>query len=391
MDQYPIATNYWQILIMMLSLFLGITFAILQYKVFKIGRFLSLFYFLWHTIFCIVYYVFSLHSNADSTEYYAQSLEIERSFNLGTISIYYLTSIFSKTFGLSYFGVFLIYNLFGFLGMLALASALRQITFGKSRLVRFTAGVLPLTPGLSFWSAMIGKDALTFMGAGLICWAILNLRKRKFAALLGFMGFVLARPHIAIILLLSAVSAVLIGARVSITKKALMALTAIPICLVAIDFSLKFAGLGSLSSVSTSDIFAYLSDRQEQNQGGGSSFDLAGMGLPMRVFSYLFLPLYSNDMGLLGFASSLENASILLLFAAGIPSILRWKSTIVGFPLAFSLIFSGSCLLFLSNITANQGIAVRQKWMILPFLFIIVFSYFRKGRVLPLRPRLRTH
>jgi hypothetical protein len=46
-------------------------------------------------------------------------------------------------------------------------------------------------------------------------------------------------------------------------------------------------------------------------------------------------------------------------------------------------LFALASLFVLANTTANLGIAVRQKWMFLLILFILIFSHISKPKVKP--------
>ena len=83
--------------------------------------------YIWHTIFSIVFAYLSTLKGADSISYYLKSFEQQQlgEFRLGTMAIIHFTVIFSQGFGLSYLGVFFVFNIFGVIGLIAVDAALR--------------------------------------------------------------------------------------------------------------------------------------------------------------------------------------------------------------------------------------------------------------------------
>lgn len=374
------ASNGWHVFSILFVFLAGLWLAIIQRRVFEISHKRAVFLYLWHTAFCLFYFYYAINNVADSNGYYRMSLGDQLSFSLGTQGINYLTSLFSVGFGLSYGGTFLIYNIFGYVGMLAFASALQQVASGTSRLSRYVLLAIILMPGLSFWSAAIGKDALTFMGAGLATWAALDLGRRYPALVVSALAFTLARPHMAGILLASLTFALLFSQRVGFIKKSFLILLALAAAVPGVVFVLQFVGLGDATSAI--DIDEYFTVRQGHNLAGGSSVDIAAMSVPVRLLTYMFRPLFFDAGGLLGLVVSFENSLLFLLVVMAFALRLRGRrSQLDMFSFMFYLIFTCVALFVLANTTANLGIAIRQKWMFLPMLLVLACSYiFRKGR-----------
>lgn len=343
-----------------------------QKHVFAVSHRRAILFYLWHTAFCLFYFLYSLTNVADAQNYFRTSLIYDFGPEFGTRGIYFLTSWFSVGFSLSYGGTFLVYNIIGFIGMLAFASALQEVTRGASAFARRTSLLLVLLPGLSFWSAAIGKDALTFMGAGLATWGALNLSRRYPALVVATLAFLLARPHMAGILLASVALALLFASRVGLIKKALLLLVALPSAAVAVTFGAQFAGLGEATSAE--DIVAYFEQRQGYNLEGGSSVDIAGMSVPMRLLTYLYRPFFFDAGGMMGLIVSFENVVLVLVTLSALGLWLLGRKSQLGFPLIFFVVFSAAAFFVLSNTTANLGIAIRQKWMFLPMLLLLSVS-----------------
>lgn len=292
---------------------------------------------------------------------------------MGTQGIYALASLFSVGLGMSYGGVFLVFNLFGVIGLLFFAAALAETTRFLSKRSKSLALLILFLPGISFWSSAIGKDSLSFMGAGLVCWAALDMRRRYPAIVIAILVFLLARPHMAGVLLISLAIASAVAMKMSIGKRIGLLVLLLPIVLAGVTFGLQYAGLGDAQGIE--DIESYIEKRQGYNLGGGSSMDIASMSVLMRIFSYMFRPLPIEASGLLGLIVSVENTILFLVAVYAAYRAIKAPSAIDRSARMLLIIFSTISLIILANTTANLGIAIRQKWMFLPMLIVVGFSY----------------
>lgn len=338
----------------------------------------AIFLYVWHTIFCILYYIYSITKGSDAVSYYLHSLYTLKEFRLGTVAVTHVTSIFSDTLNMSFGGIFLVFNLFGYIGMIAFASALRSTVAENSVKIRRAALFVILMPNLSFWSSAIGKDAISFMGAGLASWAVLNLSARYSAMVVAILAFLFVRPHMAGILLGAFSVSLIMAWHGNPIKKLMLIAIVSPVAVASVVFGLQYAGLGEATGIS--DVGNYFETRQGHNLDGGSSVDIAGMPIPLRLFTYLFRPLFFDSPSLIGLVASLENLFFLLLFLVFTIHLLKGRSQLSLFPLIFYGIFIIVSLFVLANTSANLGIAMRQKWMFLPMLFILMFSYINKPK-----------
>jgi len=377
--------NSWHVFSAGLIFSIGLATAFIQKNVFEVKRSRAISLYLWHSFFCIFYFWYSLNNTADSTLYYMISYSYGSGFNFGTAGIYYFVSFFTQVLNLSYGNVFLIFNIVGYIGLLSFASALQSVTTGSRFDVRKYSALLLYLPGMSFWSTAIGKDALTFMAAGLITWAVLDVTRRWPAVAVSALFFLVPRPHMAGVLLLAFSLALLVSSNLGIYKKISLLIVAIPVSLIAVQFGLNYAGLGDASDLS--DVGDYFEVRQGHNLGGGSSLDIAGMSLPLRLFTYLFRPLMFDAAGILGLVVSIENLILLFLTVGVVFRKKRTKSVLGRFEIVFFLTFVLISWFILANTTANLGIAIRQKTMFLPMLIVLLLSFWQGGRKQPLSKR----
>lgn len=374
-----LANNAWHVLSISLIFLTGMILIIPLARLFQIGQKKALFLYFWHTFFCIVYLIFSITNGADATVYYQKSLS-DHEFRLGTAFVVYFTSLYSKYLGFSYTGVFLVFNIIGTVGLLAFYGSLNSIVTGMSRRVQWMAFFVILLPSTSFWTSAIGKEPFAFLSIGFALWASLDLRNR-----FGFMAFsivamLLVRPHMAGILLMALSVAMLFDKNVRLSGKAvLLALTLVAAYMI-VPLAIKYAGLNELGQMAQ-----YIEKRQGYNQGGGSSLDISSMSLPMQLFTYAFRPLPYEARSLTALFSSLDNFYLLLVFLLAIYYSIKRKPCSSGANIVFLLTYAGLSWVILAMTTPNLGIAVRQKWMFIPFFVFICFLYIGRQRSFVIR------
>lgn len=361
-----------QVTLDILFIFLGLLIAIYQRRLFNLPISLALFYYAWHTVFSLAYLQFTIGRELDAEQYYLYSKSISEYFSLGTVAVYYFTSIFSVYLDMSFLGCFLVFNLIGYLGMAAFAGSLREVSVGKSNAIILLATFIPLLPGVSFWSSMIGKDAISFLGAGLLCWSSLDLRRRFAAFAIAAILFTLVRPYIGSIILVSFTISILIFGRIGLINRMLILLMSVPAAFFIISYTLDVLQLGY--STSTSDIGEFVEGRQTANMEGGSSIDIANMSIPLRLLSYLYRPLFVDANGILGAIASSENLALLGLSIAALFKLRFRIEQFSSIAQSFLVVYCFSSWIVLANTTANLGLASRQKWMILPILLLLIVA-----------------
>tara|TARA_R110002124_G_scaffold76753_1_gene205519 strand:+ start:19975 stop:21111 length:1137 start_codon:yes stop_codon:yes gene_type:complete len=334
---------------------------------------LSLRLYCFHSFFCLYYARFALYNTADAAGYYRRSLSPDVAPGIGTRGVDFFTSIFTQFLGLSYLGAFLVFNIIGALGVLATLAAIRETTTEKTAKVRLIATLICFAPGINFWTAAIGKDAISMLGTGLICWATLNIRKRWLWFPVGAACYLLVRPQVVPIIFIALSFSLLISGRMSIVKKVAIALVLAGPTLFAVQLALSVIGLGD--SPQFDGVNDFIEYRQSVNVHGGSSIDLTSMSLPMQMFYYAFMPLFIGAGGLLGLVASIENAFLMMIVVMSIPGLMRRSSSLPPQVKWFYLSFALVLWVIFAMTTANTGLALRQKWMLLPTLLLYCLSY----------------
>lgn len=326
--------------------------------------------YIWHTIFSIVYFFFSLATSADAQKYYRLSKSnSELSFYPGSKFIYIISSIFSKGLNANYLNTTLIYNLIGSFGLvflyLSIKPYLKNISF-------FWVAIL-FIPSMSFWSSGLGKDAISFFSVCLLIYTVTTNRKKVLLIPLSFFAMFMVRPHIASMIAVSYLIYFIIQSRVHIVLKLVTLPMLATAFLMSMGFVQQYVGLEDASLDSLNE---YVDGRQSVNQGGGSSLDIASMSYPMQVFTYIFRPLPFEAHSAVALITSFENTALLLIF---LYVFLKSKSSFKTFFRNENLwlfMYAFLTCTMLALTTANLGIATRQKWMFMPVLiYLLIYAF----------------
>jgi len=329
--------------------------------------------YLWHSLFCIIYKIYTNTHYSDSVRYYNNASSGDANFGLGANFIDYFSAYFISWFNLSYFGLFVLFNIFGSIGLILFAASLKIAVEKKSNFVKLLALVTILLPSVSFWSASLGKDALAFMATCIALWAALEFPKRLLLMIFSIIIFLLIRPYIAFLLFPVTVFALVVRKETKMIIKTSSLAFGIIMIVITVPLLMDYANIETLQNIY--DIFDFIESRQPYNLYGGGAINISEMSHAERVFTYLYRPLPQEATQIAGIAASFENLYLLLLSSMFLVGFLinRKKQTsyntiiIIGYPLL--------CVALLSATTSNIGISLRQKWMFLPFMIYMFFNF----------------
>src|SRR4051794_17231418 len=322
----------------------------------------------WHTGWSIFYGSYVLVNGGDAFSYFERARFdfVEPTF--GTQFIIWLTS-FPAAIGLGYWPITFMYNTAGAMGLVFLYTALRESASGTphSPVAKLLVLTCTLLPSLSFWTSGIGKDSIAFLSVGMFVWAASAFGRRQLVATIAVLIMLPVRPHIAVLMVISLGVGTLFVADLRATVRFGVGALATAAAAFAVPLALIYTGTARFSSISE-----FISDRQERNMGGGSSIDISGMNPVLRLFSYLYRPLPNEAAGFSQLAASLDNVMLILLTGIGIAAIVRGGFVRTFRTQSIKLLYGLACLVLLSQVTANLGLAMRQKWMLVPALFVVL-------------------
>lgn len=319
-----------------------------------------------HLAASIAFYEYALTSSADAALYYYDSTGLRRSeLTFGTIFTIKLVQSIKGAVGGTYLDHFLIFQAFGFWGILLLQ---RCFEYARNRFgdpVTLAPYWLLFLPGLHFWTGAIGKDAPLFMAISLALWACIRLSTRAlwFGAALFIM--LLFRSHIALLTSASLAGAAFFGGRSMIAKVALTvaALVALGVVAGTVERTLV-VDLSDPSSVG-----AFLEQQQQRAEWIAGATNLQNSAFPVRLFSLLFRPMFIDAGGAFGLISSVENlvylGVILLMLRFWSIGVEIFRAELV---IRFAFFFAATLTILLTLTYYNVGLGLRQKTMIMPAL-----------------------
>lgn len=364
----------WSVFSASIVFFVGCVIALGLHRTFNCTAGRSFALYLWHTFFSVVYADYIINNGGDALGYYRSSLQNDIEFEWGTRGVEIFTSLFTQGIGLSFLGTFLVFQVFGFIGLLAFDAALREVTKEKSRQIRQLATLIVFLPSVSFWSSAIGKDALSFMAMGLALWAALNFRRRVLLMVVAVLVMLFVRPHMAGMMVIALSGSFVFQRRVPVGQRLFFGSAALGAMMVLVPLGLNYSGVGE--NASSAGVMDYIEGRQAQNLSGGSSLDIASMNFPMQLFTYLFRPLPFEAHSLFALLASVDNVILLFLFVVGICAAVkkRLPAHLADHNRLFLWIYCLLAWTILAMTTANLGIAMRQKWMFAPMLVFLLIS-----------------
>ena len=368
-------------LVLALFIFIaGLVFAVAVRGYFRAPLSRSVSLYLWHSLFCVIYLAYVINYGGDASGYFRMSLHPDIDFAFGTDGVRFVVSFLSQGMGLSFLGCSLVFQLFGFIGLLAFDGALREVTWDKSRNIRLLATLIVFLPSVSFWSSGLGKDALSFCAMGFALWAALRLKQRWLLLTIAILLMLLVRPHMAGMLGLGLAGSFVFQRGIPLPQRVVLGGIALGAAVFLVPLGLNYAGVGE--DAGAEDVMQYIEGRQGHTLKGGGAVDISSMSPPVQMFTYLFRPTLIEARNLFSLAAALDNTILLFLFVAGGWALIKkpLPAHLLAHNRMFLWIYSLSAWLILAMTTANLGIALRQKWMFAPMLIFLLISVIGRSR-----------
>lgn len=243
-----------------------------------------------------------------------------------------------------------------------------------------------LFPSILFWSSILGKDPITFLGGalyvyGVVAWHQLKQQRHLLTLAVGILIVALIRLWVAPILVAPLMAFIIVSRHSFIWRMALMVF-----CGSVFIFALsKIQDMWGMSTVE--DLFEFRSYALGASIGGGSSFrarQITGFNismkyLPLGIFTALFRPLPLEVPNIFGTLQSLDNLILLFLLCMAVK---RTRLKEFGEPLvlwAIFLVLTWAALY--GNVIYNLGTLVRYKLQILPVLLgLLLYLSRRRAR-----------
>lgn len=337
--------------------------------------------FFYHLIFAGIYYTYAAFNPSDSKRYFSVPAKEGKTWDsfldTGTSFIDFLSYPFINFFGFSYEMMMLLFSWIGFMGFVYAYLFFKEniaINIKIFKKIDFLVLILFL-PNMHFWTVSLGKGAPIFLGLMLFAYALRSPKTRLISLGLGSLLVFAIRPHMFLLLAGAGMFGIFINRNQISKKQKAIFLGAIAGLLIL--FNKQILGVVNLGNSQDliGDFMAFTSNR-------ATALDKATSGVPMteytlveKFFTFWFRPLFFDAPGILGVIVSIENFIYLLIFGKLFKkSFLRFlKSAPTKVKLSLVLFFTSSFAM--TFVMSNLGIILRQKSMIMYFLFFVIYYF----------------
>ena len=333
--------------------------------------------FVFHLLIFLVYYFYAASSGSDSFRYYKDVNNLYFGpdwfdyYGVSTIFIKFLAYPFIEWLQFSYEATMLFFAYLGFVGIFYFyLFFVERVTYRHKLFGIDFVALLLLLPNMHFWSVSLGKGSVILLGMGLLFYALNDIGRRLLLLLLGGLIVFHVRTHVLLIVLAGAVIASVTSSRgIKTWQKVVIVTVALAIIAPVLSTFLAVAGLEEADEQAVDE---WQQKRSTDLSTATSGVDINNYSQPMKIFTFLFRPLFVDAPNALGLIVSVENLFYLLIFLKCLsPSFLRY---ITGSPwiVKVALIVFFGVSVALAQISGNTGIAIRQKSQVM-YLFLFVF------------------
>lgn len=353
---------------------------------------------IYHLLFSLIFTWYILTAGGDSHGYWTYMMQqvpihyetMGEFFGTSTTFILWLNFYPSKVFGLGYLTGNILYSFLGFIGMRYLFVMTAQLFPTNYKILEIPLfPTIFFFPNFHFWTAGVGKDVVCFWGIAWFMYAVQNYRQRWWQGLIALFFVYMARPHMGLSILMAATVAILLGSEIKRSYKVAMIVLA-----AAGSVFLGFRTLAFLEiqDFSLDTLEALASKKSGYLSVAGSAVDTSGYSIWMKIFTYMYRPLFFDAHNVMAFLSGFENALYLYLSFFIVrnwtPEALRdmpvfIKAGIIAF-IPITIAFSSSL--------SNLGIIMRMKNMTMIYFVLFVFfliAYNKHLRLLRVQEKMK--
>jgi hypothetical protein len=333
-----------------------------------------------HLLMSLAYYLYAVFNPSDSAFYFEKVLIDYRGpewgdfYGTSTTFIEWVGYPFIRYLGFSYEAMMVLFSFLGFLGFLYFyIFYIENIRFRHKLFGIDLTLIIFLLPNLHFWSSSFGKGSIIFLGIGLVFFALGRPKDRWLALLIGGLIVYHVRPHIMLVILVSAIVAFTFSSKgVGVGTRIMMVIVSVVGLFFIYQDVLSLIGVEQGEELSQG---LNLTHRAEELTKATSGVDITSYSLPLQLFTFVFRPLFFDAPGLLGIFVSVENVFYLLLFLK-ILNLKGIKFLISGNYLVKTAFFSFITIsIALAQISGNLGIAIRQKSQVMPLLLFVIVAF----------------
>lgn len=334
----------------------------------------------YHAALSVVYYVYAVFNPSDSWEYYRRIMVNLRGeswgdfYGVSTQFIEFLGYPLVKALGLSYEGVSVVFAWIGLMGFFYFYIFFKESIRFRHEWMGFDLLTLVFfLPNLHFWSSSFGKGSVIFFGMGLLFFGIRDVRGRWLSVLIGALVVYHVRPHVLFIILVG----IAIGFTFS-SRGVGWSWRILVIILAVVAFNFIYGDVMALIGFEEEELLNESTDLTRRIRGlsnANSGVDITQYNFPMKLFTFLFRPLFVDAPGVLGIIVSFENVFYLMMvfkvMKGGFVRFLQQADYLVKTAFISFLGVSSA----LAQISANLGLAMRQKSQVMILFLFVVLAF----------------
>ena len=337
--------------------------------------------FFYHIFFGVVYYIYATLNRSDSHKYFSWPQNPDKAwinfFGTETTFVNFISYPFINYMGFSYEMMMLLYTWLGFLGFVYAYLFFKENISLDVKVFKHIdlLSLILFLPNMHFWTASMGKGSIIFLGLMLFAYSIKNPKSRIIGLIVGSFLVFYIRPHVFLLLTVGGMGGFILGKdSISWKKKGLIGLTILAGLFLVHEQILAVVHLNNSQDL-LGDFIKFTTKRSHDLDNAGSGVNMAGYSLPEKIFTFWFRPLFFDAPGILGVIVSAENLIYLLLFLKILKidflKFLKNAPVNVRMSLVLFLITSFAMTFVMSNL----GIIIRQKSMIMYFLFFVIYYF----------------
>ncbi len=307
---------------------------------------------------------------------------VTESWGIGTPSMEVLTGLVYSVIGTTFFGLFFISGLLGFLGAVIFYRAFR-IAFPNGNW-KLMAALIFFYPAVLYWPTGFGKDVITFLMLSLVVMGAVKfiLQSRLsglWLALFGLVAMFFIRPEMGLIAAIAFITAFVFRTPSRNKRAFTIQLIGVPVVLVVgfilIGRATSFLGIENLSLNAMLQVITEQSSQVFDEGRSGSNFAPPTVGTPTWIpeafVTVLFRPFPWEVHNLAALIQSLDGALLAGMMLIGSGRLIRSLRTEGQNPiLIFGIVFIFMSVIALGTL-GNFGLLARQRVIVLPLLFIV--------------------
>jgi hypothetical protein len=303
-------------------------------------------------------------------------------FGDSTWFILWLCYIPSKILGLSYLTGNILFGALGFIGIRYIFVLVADRFPTNHEILG-----IPLFPtvfyflNLHFWTAGVGKDSLSFWAIAWFLFAIQKYKDRWWQAVIALFFVYMARPHMGQALIGGTAMAIMLGSDIKLHFKIVMGVAAAVGTYLLLGQTAEFLKVEELNLQTLSELSETTAGNLSRGKVG-SAVDISSYSIPMRLFTYMFRPLFIDAHNFVALFSSVENLVYLWLslfiYRNWTPEAIRDMPL---FLKAGIITFIPVTLAFM-NALSNLGVVMRMKNMTMIYFLLFCFYLISHNKAL---------